>query len=107
LGRIRGDSSPLQAALEELKKILEELLVGSIYSGVQPDSNRKYSSVEGTISIFTERKPCSECTDLVTDDWYNLFPNVRIEKVVHGPRYLAPGRPSDLDNLENFSNVLQ
>jgi filamentous hemagglutinin len=99
-------TTPPQRQNDSEAKILEAIASRIIASGVQADSQGKYSGVRGTIQLFTERKPCDECTPLILSKWKELFPNVKINEVLHGPRFLAPGRPSDLEDVSNFTNVL-
>jgi hypothetical protein len=65
-----------------------------------------YGDVEGEIQLFTERKPCISCQNLILNEWEKVFPKVKIVKVLHGPRYL-PSKPTDLNSEENFLNVLE
>jgi The BURPS668_1122 family of deaminases len=88
-------------------KILENIADIIIQSGAQADGQGKYSGVKGTVQLFTERKPCDECTPLIKILWKNLFPNVEITEVLHGPRYLPGDLQKDLNNTDNFTNVLK
>ncbi len=87
-------------------KILEEIASRIIDAKVPPDANGQYSSIEGTIKLFTERKPCNDCTPLITKYWKSLFPKIEITEVLHGPRYLPGDIQQDINTLENFTNVL-
>lgn len=48
-----------------------------------PDNIRE--SITGDITLFTEREPCDGCAPLISVEWKNLLPNVKI-KIVYGPR---------------------
>jgi hypothetical protein len=49
---------------------------------------------------------CTQPTKSNIKGWDNLFPNIKINEVLHGPRFLAPGRISDLAVDNDFTNVL-
>lgn len=96
-----SDETPFPYNFDSEAMIFEEIAEQIINSGASPDS------VTGNITIFTERKPCDHCTRIILQQWNQLFPRIKIEKVIHGPRYLSPGDLSDLDNFENFTDVLR
>ncbi|MGG6298064.1 S8 family serine peptidase [Leptolyngbya sp. AN02str] len=104
-------------------KILEEIAQRLIANGAElrtvtnPDGTvvmnsdgtvrTAYTNVAGRIQIFSERKPCDSCTNLIMELWKNKFPKVEIEKVIHGPRFLPITKKNILENPgEDFDSLL-